>query len=363
VKLLVLCILVVATSCAVKRPVAATYRVVSHNNDALLIPPGVSDTELDTFTLNIKIPVRPCALLSGGPVRIQSRRKLVVHRNDLLNQTGDWLSQWATLLETAGCVATGDGWRLATLVAESVPLDSRAAFRLLYGEAVDFGPQLRIQIDSPLFRDETKAEFGTSKVSATSTGLAVEVTSSDNLLGYERAWYGVTEKPRGDGANIVALMAESHVNGGTEQSATPRKNYLSFPPDAAYYRLIYKQEQTIYTALVVAGRTRAQLSENAAKLSNGNCSAIEVGYCLPIPKGVAANLFLPVNVNGKEELIHWGGTVSNAIGKQDPQTAAIVPRLSISKLYKGKPTAVAFDRSSLEILNLRLTGGEALSWK
>jgi hypothetical protein len=77
---------------------------------------------------------------------------------------------------------------------------------------------------------------------------------------------------------------------------------------------------------------------------------------------VGANLFLPVMVNGKEELIHWGGTVRDAIATQDRDSAALVPKLSILKPYAGKSTTVEFDRSSRDILNLRLTGGETITW-
>jgi hypothetical protein len=274
---------------------------------------------------------------------------VTVKKDNLSRQPGDWLNRWAAELEAGGCVASGDGWKLAQLVVTSVPLDPRIAFRLLYGEGVDFEPGLRIQVDSPILRNDTKTETpSSSQVTSATGGLQVELRSSENLLGYERAWFEVKTKSKGVSATIVELNAERHVNGEMAVMPRPRKNYFVFPTDAGYYRLVYKQEQTEFTALVVAGRTRAERSENAAKLTMGagNCKNIESGYCVSIPKGVAANLFLPVMVNGKEQVIHWGGTVREAIATQDPQSASLVPTLSISKPYAGKPTPIEFDRSS-----------------
>ena len=348
-KQLIAAIVILSAGCAVKQPAPLTYRLMSQ----VLVPPGVPNATVGQASFVASVSVRSCGV--SGPILLQTRGKrtrIAVGTEELVKEPGDWLSKWAVELEAKRCVAPGDGWKLARQVTESVPMDSRAAFRLLYGEAVDIGPQLRIQVDSPILRDEAGPILADSQVSASSGGLNVEVRASDNLVGYERDWYGMKD------GSIVPMTAELHINGVPESRPRPLKNYLSFANGAAYYRLVYKQEQTEFTALVVAGRSAAELNANAVKLATkgANCGLVTIGYCVSIPRGVAANLFLPVTVNGEEKLVHWGGAVRDAV----PSTA--IPTLTISKLHNGKLTPVEFDRSGRDILSLPLVGGETITF-
>jgi hypothetical protein len=344
-----------------------TYRL---SKDAVMVPPGVVDATVEQGSFVAAFAAKGCEASADGPIAIQVRGKrarVTVRRDELLKEPGDWLSEWAAGLEARGCIAPGTWWKLANQVAESVPMDVRVAFRLIYGEAVDIGPQIRIQVDSPVMRSEAAGELTTGPMSVKEApnGLQVELRSTDSLLGYERAWYSTKAKAAGNGVRIVPMSAERHVNGATEQRPQPAKNYFSFPVEAGYYRLVYKQEQTEFTALVVAGRTRAELDERAKRLAAGGttCGSIESGYCLAIPKGVGVNLFLPVTVNGQEVLVHWGTTLREAIRYPGNRAEAAIPTLEVSKLHNGKAVVVEFDRSGIAILGLRLTGGETISWK
>jgi hypothetical protein len=338
--------------------------------DAVLVPPGVLDASVEQGSFVASVAAKACLTSTSGPIWIQVRGKkarVSVRRDELLKQPDGWLGTWSAGLLERGCIAPGDEWTLANEVAESVPTDGRTAFRLLYGDAVGLEPQVRIQVDSPLFREASGAiVFATGPIQVTDVagGVHIETKSGGELVGYERAWYGLKAKARGDGLSVVALSAERHVNGGNEARSEPASNAFAFAAAAGYYRLIYKQEQTEFTALVVAGRTRSELDANAAKLGTraANCGMVESGFCVAVAKGQAANLFLPVTVNGKEELIHWGGTVREAIGGGQDSTA-LMSMLQISKLHNGKATAVEFDRSGTAILGLRLMGGETISWK
>jgi hypothetical protein len=360
-------VLICGAGCAVRQPAPLTYRLMK---DAVLVPPGVVDASVEQGSFLASVAAKACLASANGPISIQVRGKkarVFVRREDLLKQPDAWLGTWAAGLLEHGCIAPGDEWTLANEVVESVPMDGQKAFRLLYGEAVGLEPQVRIQVDSPLFREASGAiVFATGPIRVTDVagGVHIETPSGGELVGYERAWYGLKAKTYGDGLNVVALSAERHVNGGNEPRSEPASNAFPFAAAAGYYRLIYKQEQTEFTALVVAGRTRSELDANAAKLSTSaaNCGMVESGFCVAVAKGQAANLFLPVTVNGKEELIHWGGTVREAVGNRQDSTA-VVSTLQISKLHNGKATAVEFDRSGTAILGLRLMGGETISWK
>jgi hypothetical protein len=354
VKRLGLTVLILAAGCAVKQPVALTYRL----HDAVLVPPGVPNETVAQRTFVTRLLLKKCSPISDGPVSF-SRNRVTVQRDELLKQPDGWVTRWAAELAARGCVASTDQARLAEEITEAVPIDSRSAFRLLYGDAVDFAAGLRVQMDRPIFRNpDGKYVFvnGPLKVTETADGVRIATESGGTFAGYERSWYGVQAKT--GGVSVAPLYAERHVNGGNEHLAGPAENFLAFPPDASFFRLIYKQEQTEFTALVVAARTREELDTVAGKLAvpGANCGMVASGYCAAVGKGMAVNLFLPVTVNGKEELLHWGGTLRELVGRGDIST------LKVSRPYNGKPADVEFDRASQAILGLRLLGGETISW-
>src|SRR5262249_18399379 len=180
------------------------------------------------------------------------------------------------------------------------------------------------------------------------------------------AWYGVQPKTSRIGFLIAPLFAERRVQNAIERRPQPATNYLQFPSDAAFYRLIYKAEQTEYTALVVAARTRAELAERVKILEAGtaSCETLKDQLCVALPKVVGVNLLFPVVVNGKTIMAQWGTTVGGAIREAgERQTNSVLPQLAVHKPYHGRPAAVEFDRASPAILNLILTGGETISWK
>jgi hypothetical protein len=360
--------LMVCGGCAVKQP--QTFRLVGKDGNTMIVPPGVASGAVERRTFVTDVPAGKCPDVWPAAVSLDAPGKhprITVDGTELAKQPGDWLSFWAAQLEAHGCIAPGSWPQLANQVAEAVPMDTRTAFRLVYGEAVDLWPHVRIQVDSPILKEaEADADLtkGPMSVKETPGGLQVQMKSSDNLVGYERAWYGVQPKNGGQGLRIVPLSAERHIGGKTEARPAPAKNYFSFSPETGYYRLIYKQDQTNFTALVVAGRTRSELDANAAKLAGGEatCETAESGFCLAIPKGVGANLFLEVTVNGKEEVVIWGATVRNAIRYPGHRPEDAIPTLSVSQLHSGKPAPVVFDKTGTDILSLRLVGGETISW-
>ena len=82
-----------------------------------------------------------------------------------------------------------------------------------------------------------------------------------------------------------------------------------------------------------------------------------------IPKAVAINPMFAVSVNGAEKFLLRGTSLSKLIeqaGQIRPET--ILPRLKITKLWNGQPTAITFDPARNAILTLILQGGETISW-
>ncbi len=268
----------------------------------------------------------------------------------LLRQPPGWLTAWAAGLEEQGCVAPGEGPALATRVAQSLPLDPAAAFHLLYSSdrqtgQVDLAPPMRLQVVSPILNGAAAPEEP-AEIAGSGNSLTVTAKAPPNLIGYETAWYSV-------GHDIAPLYAELHIQGKTERRPQPSVNYLHFPPEAAFYRLLYKSSDTGSTAIVLAAPTRAALDRQTRTLDG-----------VAIPRGVAINPMIPVTINGAEVMVNWGGNVGEAIrsaGERQPQ--AVLPKLSVSRLYNGRLAPVVFDHASPAILGLMLTGRETISWE
>ena len=294
---------------------------------------------------------------------------MTVRREALLQQPPGWLSNWTAEFESEGCLAPGSGPDLATRIAESLPLDPGAAFRLLYSSPLNVSPQIRLQVISPILREGAAPCTPTFQPAETAGGgksLTVVVKPTADLIGYETAWYAVHPKAHGVGSAITPLYAEPHVLGEKERRPRPATDHLQFPPEAAFYRLFQKAEGTEFTQLVIGARTPAELEQRAKTLERGtaSCARLNGEMCITIPRAVAVNLFLPTTVNGTEVMVRWGATVGEAIreaGIRRPDS--VLPKLTVHKPYHGRPVAVDFDGASSAILNLTLTGGENISWR
>jgi len=292
--------------------------------------------------------------------------RVTAARAALIAQPPGWLSLWAADLEAKGCLAVGEASKLAESVAESLPLFENLAFRLLYAGdrrtgQVDLGPGVRLEVTSPLLREGAVPD---APLQMSGRGNSLTVTASTDLLGYENAWYSVQPKPNGPGFAIQPVSAESHIGGTVEPRPAPAADYLSFPPAAAFYRLLYKSGQTDFTALVIAGRTLADVDRLSKLAESGGVSCrTPEDLCVAIPKRVAINPFIPVTMNGRELLVGWGATLAEAIRDSgEPQPATVLPRLTVYKRYAGRPAEIQF-AASPAILDLVLTGGEVVAWK
>jgi hypothetical protein len=368
---------VITTGCAVRQ----TYRLVAQNAGSVLIPPGVSkpDVAQRTFTADIASGRGSCAPAEGaGAIVIQSRRgrvRVTVTRGPLLKEPPGWLAAWTARAESQGCIAAGEGLKLAARIVESLPLDPRAAWRLLHANDrqtgyVDLGPEMRLQVVSPILREGASPDapiLDASNLTGEGNRLTLDLKSTPDLIGYETAWYAIQPKAGRIGFAITPLSAEKHIQGKVEPAAAPATNYLKFEPQAAYYRLFYKADRGEVVEVVLAAPTRAELDRQTQTFSSDPalCAQVPTQACVVIPKRVALNPFLVITVNGSETTVPVGSTVRAAI--QVATGARTIERppadLKVYKLYAGKPVPVEFDRTSPEILGVVLNGGESISWK
>jgi len=366
---------IVTTGCAVRR----TYRLVKQDTGRVLIPPGVSRPDLAqrTFTADIAAGGGSCAPAESA-IAIQSRKgrvRVTVTRDPLLKQPPGWLSAWTAQAESQGCIAPGEGLKLAARIVESLPLDPRAAWRLLHADDrqtgyVDLGPETRLQIVSPILRKGTAPDapiLDASNLTGEGNRLTLTLKSTPDLVGYETAWYAVQPKAGQIGFTITPLSAERHIQGKVDPAAAPTTNCLKFEPQAAYYRLFYKADQGEVVEVVLAAPTRAELDRQTRALNSDPalCAQVPTQACVVIPKRVALNPFLVITVNGSETTVPMGstirGTIQTATGAKNIERPPT--ELKVYKLYAGKPVPVEFDRASPAILGLVLNGGEKISWK
>ena len=358
----------VTTGCAVRQ----TYRLVNQGTGRVLIPPGISrpDVGQRTFTADIAAGRGSCPPAEGA-IAIQSRKgrvRVTVTRDPLLRQPPGWLSAFAAQAESQGCIAAGEGLKLAARIVESLPFDPRAAWRLLHADDrqtgyVDLGPETRLQVVSPILREGAPPDapiLDASNLTGEGNRLTLTLKSTPNLVGYETAWYALQPKTGQIGCAIAPLSAEKHIQGKVEPVASPATNYLKFGPQAAYYRLFYKADQGEVVEVVLAAPTRTELDRQTQAFNSGPalCAQVPTQACVVIPKRVALNPFLVIVVNGSETTVSVGSTVLAAT-----HLSRVPQELKVYKLYAGKPVPVEFDRTSPEILGLVLNGGEKISWK
>jgi hypothetical protein len=348
-----------------------TYRLLPK----ALVPPGVATPELATRTITVELQkgTAGCSRASQ-PMEVRRRGngvRVTVTAADLNGKPPGWLRDWATGQESKGCIAPGEGLKLGERIVESMPLDSMAAFRLMHASSasyVDLGPENRLQVDSPILRDGAAPDakvLESAKVSQGDTpyDLRVEVKTTADVVGFETAWYAIRPKERGVGFQVAPLYAESHIQGTVDRRAEPRVNYFRFRPEAAFFRTFYRGDRTI---ILVSAPTPAELDREteALKKDGGACATFPAETCVLLPQNVGMNPHIAVTVNGKEVMVRVGASVRVALvaaGERNPEP--LVPRLTVRKLYAGRPAPVQFDPADRGILNLILVGGEEISWK
>jgi len=349
-------------ACAHK-PVFDTYRL----RGPVLVPPGVAAPETGQRTLVSEIARGTGSCTQEAPMLQLRKKRLIVtvDREALLQQKQPgWLSNWTMQAEADGCIAQGQGLRLAHLIAESVPLDSQTVYRLLHPNDVqsgyvELGAENRLEVRSPV----GTAPLETSAVTGSGGQLTVDLKPSGALAGFDIAWYALRPNPGRMGFHFEALSADRTTSAGVEHLAAPAVNYFQFAPAAAFYRLFYKTDDNGVTAILISGATRDDL-DRRTKAVGADASACEksAGLCVVLPRRVGVNPFLVVTVNEKEVTVPLGGTVRSAIQAGGQRPDAVVATLTVSRLYSGQLRTVEFDRASPEILNLKLNGGERLAW-
>ena len=346
-----------------------TYRLTD-----VLTPPGVKSSE--TTERTIKLRARPCSLPADGPHAERRGRKLLIEadRNEMGEMGAGALARWGVRLEEEGCLPAGSGLPAARAVARALPLAPGVARRLLHASErhegyLDLRPGYRIRVTRPLLREGAAPDAAALSdrldvEAAEGLNLTITVETSEDLIGFERAWYAVL--PRAAGAEIQALTATQHIDGETMEFERPSRADFPFDPSAGYFRLLFlsrMEESPSNDILALGAPTPAALEARYERVRDDpeRCAS-EPGFCIRAPRDVAFLPFLTVTVNGAETRLAPGARVRDALreaGEEPPGN--LVPALTVRKPFGDGLARVEFDSDA--ILDLPLEGGEQLAWR
>ena len=151
-------------------------------------------------------------------------------------------------------------------------------------------------------------------------------------------------------ATFVATSTQVNLGGKVEDRPAPAANLLQFPGEIGFYRLFYKSDQT---AILAIAPTRAALPTDADACGPA---------CFPIPRGVGINAAMRIEVNGAPVNVAYNATVRSVIQSAKKRPEDVLPNLTITKPFAGRPVPIEFDRIKQDILSLALTGDEQIRW-
>ena len=297
-----------ATGCAVRRP--AAWRV----SGATVVPPGVANLAVDHAVI---------------PTKCVAGRRLTVDRAELEKRPVAWLSDFA-----GRC---GEP-ELAERVLDSLPLTAAMRIRLTRDGNVregffDLTPDMRLQV---ITAKSVDAPMQITNISGTDSSLQVDLTGAvPAAAAREVSWYGFERR------RLIPIVPGA-IN-----------YYAGFGPRAAYFRFFYMADQMS----VVAGAPSFDKLPRDLDL----CDKPGGPQCIAVPPKVGVNVYTRVMVNGQAVVVS-PAMVRTVIAAAKKRPEEVLPTLTITKPFRGKQTAVKFDRQDPAILNLLLEGNEEIRW-
>jgi hypothetical protein len=300
--------LLLSIGCAVRRP--AAWRI----SGALLVPPGVESLAVDHAVVRTKC-------VSG--------HKLAIDRSELDKKPRGWLADYA-----ARCGEPA----LSERVLDSLPLSAVTRVRLMRQADIGLGfldltPDMRLEVITAKSAD---TPMQITNISGTDASLQVDLTGAPPAaVSREVAWYGF------EGRRMVPIVP-GVIN-----------YYAGFGPQAAYFRFFYMADQM---SVVVGAPSFDKLPRDL-----NSCDKPGGPQCIAVPPKVGVNVYTRVMVNGQAVVVS-PATVGGVIRASKKRPDEVLPTLAISKPYRGRQTAVKFDRTDPAILNLLLEGNEEIRW-
>ena len=370
----ILCLLLLAASCTGNR--FYSYRLTPSRSGLALQPPQVKDPNLVRRMVSSRVPRADGQCISDPDGAVQFLKRggkalsFTVARDRLLEHPAGWLSEWAAQMEIDGCVPPGRAHDFAESITNAIALPPAAAARLtnekIHNGYTELTPGSGLEIRSPIFRDAKSVakspEIG--RITGLGPKLTVDLKTALDAVGTETVLYNVRNREYGPGFRLVLLSVQRIVQGISETPSTPKGFRLELPASALFFAINRKTDQNGVVSMIVFAANIPQLYREARFVGSdpSNCEA-RPATCLVLPKNTGINFTLLVKVNGKTVCVPWNSDVRGALRASGLSNFELVlPTLRLNKPYGGAVRPLIFNRTSAEILDFPLTGGEEISW-
>lgn len=354
--------------CAARRSTSGHWQLFSVENGHILAPPVLPVEKVMQLA-------HARSVTSGGPecgidspeisltwartvARVNLRWKgvpehvLVRGRNGPLDgmpeQDLSWWTRFGERLsarEHAGCLADGEAETLARRIAESLTLPSDTLNNLRYGDTarngfLDMGPRLALKSISPL----------------------------QDQRSFETVHYML--EPRGNGVRLAVRTIDHERNGKVRRVSHAEAPVIKIGNSACFVRYFFRTWRVSGNrriALLAAARRDllAPFTKRFEADPERFCASMlkSEGTCVAVPDSAVVTPEVKTHVNGQVMFIPFGGTIADILrAAKVRQLAAVLPSLTVQRVYNGVLYPIDFDRTRLEILRVVVVGGEDIRW-
>ena len=168
-------------------------------------------------------------------------------------------------------------------------------------EYIDLSPGWRLRIVAAVTKSgKHEVEF----TPVNQEGNVISLKVSDDLIGYETAFWSILARPRG-GISLQLASAEVTVNGNAGPLAKPTRALIHAPRSARYIRMFYlTRKSDADHNMAIAGATKLERLEAFTRAFHDSpadaCSDFvkQSEYCEWVPAGVAVRPEVPKIVDG-----------------------------------------------------------------
>jgi hypothetical protein len=163
---------------------------------------------------------------------------------------------------------------------------------------IDLQPGWRLRVVTPILRS---GGYRLQPVDQQATGNTITVSTGEDFLGYETAYYAV--RAHGPGVRIAFSSAEISQDGKTALQPQPVAHLFQLPRNTTYVRLIYllRTSKADHDMAVVAATKMDALDglthQVQADPSSG-CRSDSRSFCSWIPAGIAIRPEIQSEVDG-----------------------------------------------------------------
>jgi hypothetical protein len=193
---------------------------------------------------------------------------------------------------------------LGACTAKRPPLPAVTAAPGAQPDYVDIESGWRLQIVAPVTRDGTGAIMASAAADQDQATRTVTMKASDNLIGYETAFWDVAARA-GGGIQLILTKAQMTRDGVPADIPAPTKAMLHVPKQARFLRLFYliRKSESDHE-MVMGGVDRADRLESFTTELRAHpteaCQTRSHIYCEWIPYGMAVRPERKQTIDGVE---------------------------------------------------------------